>query len=328
MEPIRLDLNEMPFAPPAEFTSVIQESIHRLNRYTEPGELRQLQQLIAGYTGVSEKHIIIGPGTELLLRELILCFAGERAVVTVTPSFQPTIQTARAFSPQIHTIRLCCFPEFLLKKEPLLEELQGPTLVIIDNPNNPTGQLLIDREVLRAILDTPETLLVIDEAYYEFSGSTCADLLNDYPNLAITRTFDKAFGLAGARIGYLLAGDSFLSAFSTFPRFLPRIGVQLSINALERSDYMKKNVEIIKEERERILQELERLHFGVCKSSTNFVLLRTEIGSFAGRLYEFGVLVSDMTAQLGPGYVRISVGTPQENDKLLDICEDLVNQEE
>ena len=186
-EGIELDLNEMPYPPPQNVIQAARDSLEYLNRYTELSAIRRIRELLADYAGVAGEQIVIGPGSDLLLREIVLCFAAGRKAVMASPTFLPTVQVARRFAAQLVSIRLSQ-PEFSLAKEPLLEELTEPSLVIIDNPNNPTGRLLLDRETVENILDMPDTLLVVDEAYLEFSGLTFAELVAEHANLAIART--------------------------------------------------------------------------------------------------------------------------------------------
>jgi histidinol-phosphate aminotransferase len=315
-ECLGLDLNEMPYPPPQSVIQAARDSLEYLNRYTELGGIQRIGELLAEYAGVAGEQIVIGPGSDLLLREIVLCFAAGRKVVMASPTFLATEQVARRFAGQLVSIRLSQ-PEFSLAQEPLLKELTGPSLVVIDNPNNPTGRLLLDRETVENILDIPDTLLVVDEAYFEFSGLTFAKLVAAHSNLALARTLDKAFGLAGARIGYLIAGQTFLDAFSTSVTFLPQPSLQAATEALLHPDYMWKNVQTIIRERERLCRELEILGAVVFHSSTNFLLVRSKTPSLADELRDRGVLVMDVSNQLGAGFITLAVGTPEDNDAFL-----------
>jgi len=197
-------------------------------RPVTPERARRFLSRIRNAARIELLVFVLGPGSDLLLRELVMGFGSGRKVVMASPSFVATVQVARRFADRLVGIRLSP-PEFALGRQPLLEELVEPSLVVIDNPNNPTGRLFLDRETVEEILGHPDTLLIVDEAYFEFSGLSFAGLVADHANLALARTLDKAFGLA--------------------------------------------------EE------------------------LRDE-----------GVLVLDLSNQLGPGYIRVAVGTPEQND--------------
>lgn len=315
-ECLKLDLNEMPYCPPENVIKAAQRGSMHLNRYAGDDALQRLAALLAEYAGVGSDQIVIGPGSDLLLREIVLCFGVRRKVVMISPTFLPTLRVAGHFARKLVSIRLDR-PDFNLPREALLEELKEPCLVIIDNPNNPTGKLLVDREFVEEILEQPDTLLVVDEAYFEFSGLTFVEKISSHANLALTRTMDKAFGLAGARIGYLIAGRAFLGAFSAAFSFLPQPSLEAAIEALLHQNYMWKNVQQIVYERERLSGELEMQGETVFPSSTNFLLLRPLVPSPVEELRQRGVLVMDVSNQLGPGFIRVNLGTPDENDAFL-----------
>jgi histidinol-phosphate aminotransferase len=322
---LKLDLNEMPYSPPEYLIKAAQRGLGRMNRYADSDAPRRLALLLAEYSGVSSEQIIVGPGSDLLLREMVLCFGGRRKVVMVSPTCLPTVSVARQFSRKLVSLRLDR-PEFVLPREPLLEELEEPSLVILDNPNNPTGKLVADRVMVECILDRPDTLLVVDEAYFEFSGLTFANMVEAHSNLALARTLDKAFGLAGVRVGYLIAGQMFLHAFCPSYAFLPQPSLQAATEALRHPDYMWKNVQCIMAEREKLAGELEILEAQVFHSSTNFLLFRSAIPALAEELADRGIFVMDASGQLGAGFIRLTVGKPEENDQFLKTYRTIKNQ--
>jgi histidinol-phosphate aminotransferase len=312
-ETIRLHMNEMPYPPAQDVIKAARKGLTKLHRYADPEELERLCGLLADYSGVSRRHIILSPGSDLLLREVIHTFSTGRRVVTPSPSFLPTVQAARKFAAKRFSIRLSP-PTFDLNPEPLTKALEEPSLVIMDNPNNPTGKMLLDRRAVETVVGCREILLVVDEAYYEFSGMTFADMVADHPRLAIIRTMDKAFSLAGARVGYAIVGEAFLDAVSSFYAFLPQPSLYAAMEALKHVKYMKDSVRRIVEERERLWRTLDGLGVCVYPSSTNFLLVKAQIRDVAERLGDVGVLVSDVSNQLPQGFIRVSIGTPEEND--------------
>jgi histidinol-phosphate aminotransferase len=315
-ENIRLHMNEMPYPPAPDVVQAAQGGLSRLNRYADPAELEALRGLLAGYCGVCKDHVFLSPGSDLLLREVIHSFSQGRRVITPSPSFLPTVEAAKRFASEWLSIRLSP-PAFDLNMKLLMEVLEGPSLVIFDNPNNPTGRMLLDPPAVEALLRQENVLLVIDEAYYEFSGVTFADRVVDNPRLAITRTMDKAFSLAGARVGYGIAGEAFGDALSSFYAFLPRPSLYAAMEALRHPGHMRENVRQVVEERARLVQALNGLGAHVYPSCTNFLLVQTMVPDLATRLRDAGVLVSDVSNQLPAGFLRVSIGTPGENDALL-----------
>ena len=323
---IKLNMNEMPYPPPRKVMEAAQKGLSNLNHYANPKDLELLRELLADYSSVSKKNIILSAGSDLLLREIIHVFSRGRKVIMVNPSFFPTAQCAKEFAKKLIKIQLRP-PEFNLDADIITNETNEPSLAIIDNPNNPTGKILIDREMAEAILEDKNALLVVDEAYYEFSGITFADMVEEYTNIAVVRTLDKAFGLAGARIGYLIVGEDFLDAFSTFYSFLPQSSLYAAIETMRNPSYIKKNIELIIKERERVSKELEKMGFRVYPSITNFLLIKTNISDVARELKDRGVLVFDLSNQWLPGYIRVSIGTPKENDVFLSSVKEILKND-
>jgi histidinol-phosphate aminotransferase len=323
---IRLDMNEVPYPPPQRIIEAAQRGLSSLNRYADPENLEYLRRLLANYACVSRNHVILGAGSNLLLREVIHIFSKGRKVVMVSPSFLPTVEAVKQFAIKSVSIRLSP-PDYSLNPEMLMKTVKEPTLVLIDNPNNPTGKILLDRATMETLTQNPDIFTVIDEAYYEFSQVTFSNLVHDRPNLAITRTMDKAFSLAGARVGYIIAGEGFLNAFSSYDSFLPQCSLYAAIEALNNLSYVKQNVRRIVEERERVLRKLDTLGAHVYSSRANFFLMKVELPGIARRLRDMGVLVSDLSGQLSPGFIRVSVGTREENDVFLDSYTKILEEE-
>jgi histidinol-phosphate aminotransferase len=310
-------MNEMPYPPSPGVVKAAQQGLARLNRYADPAELEALRGLLASYSGVPRDCVVLSPGSDLLLREVIHTFSQGRRVITASPSFFPTVQAAKQFAAEWLSIRLSP-PAFDLDVELLMEVLEGPSLVVLDNPNNPTGRLLLGLAVVEALLQQENVLLVIDEAYYEFSEVTFADRVADHPRLAVIRTLDKAFSLAGARVGYGIAGETFQDALSSFYAFLPRPSLCAAIEALKRPEDMKENVRRVVGERERLRRALDELGIHVYPSSTNFLLVQSEVPDLVTQLRDEGVLVADVSDQLPAGFFRVSIGTPGENDAFFE----------
>jgi histidinol-phosphate aminotransferase len=239
-------------------------------------------------------------------------------VITVSPSFFPTVQAAKQFATEWLSIRLSP-PAFDLNVNLLMEVLEGPSLVILDNPNNPTGRMLLDSSAVEALLQQDNVLVVIDEAYYEFSGVTFAARVADHTRLAIIRTMDKAFSLAGARVGYGIIGETFQDALSSFYAFLPRPSLYAAMEALKRPEEMRESVHRVVAERERLRRSLDELGVHVYPSSTSFLLVRSDVPDLVARLKDEGVLVADVSNQLPAGFFRVSIGRPGENDSLVDV---------
>ena len=197
----------------------------------------------------------------------------------------------------------------------LLAVVKGADAVYIDNPNNPTGQLLLFPRQVEEVLALGKPTIV-DEAYFEFSGVTVAQLVESWPNLAVVRTMSKAFLLAGMRVSPVLLGDGFNIHYNTvrFRLSLPSLAAARA--ALYKSDYVAEVVKMVKEGVAYLSEELPRLGVRAWPSYANFVLARGSPG-LAGALRKHGVWVRDEEGRLGAGFVRITVGTREMNLQLV-----------
>ncbi|MHA2224352.1 MAG: pyridoxal phosphate-dependent aminotransferase [Candidatus Hodarchaeales archaeon] len=324
MKEIKLNMNEIPFQPQDNVVQSAKKGIPFLNRYSSPKDLFKLLKHLADYTGVPKRHIIVGPGSDLLLRDIVLSTQG-RKVIMVFPTFFPTYSTVKQFSTNLITVPLEP-PQFELDPYLILKELNEPSLIIIDNPNNPTGILLLRKNMVKEFLENNNALIVLDEAYFEFSGSSYAHMVEDYPNLGVVRSFSKAFGLAGARIGYIVAGKSFLDLFSTYDIFLPQSSILAVTEALKDSRYMKENIKRTILERTRVEKELSLMGITVYPSVTNFMLIHTKIPELGKKLENRGILVFDLSNRWRSGFIRVSLGLPEENDILIAILNELMEK--
>lgn len=324
--PISLHLNEAPSPPPANVIAAARRGLERIHRYADPEDVDRLRGLLADHVGVARDHVVVGPGSDLLLRELVRTFSAGGRVITVSPTFLPTLEIVQQVAAHWTSLRLSP-PTFTLEPRLLLAAIEKPCLIIIDNPNNPTGQILLDEKTVRAVLQKPGTRLIIDAAYQEFASwgndekpaPSFLDLVDEYENLAVTRTMDKAFSLAGARVGYAVVGMGFREAFAGYYALLPQPSLCAATEALDYPDYAKESVADLVAQRERLRVALQAFGAEVTPSHTNFLLVRTQLPDLAAQLRESGVLVSDVSNQLPPGYIRVSMGTPRENDIFLAV---------
>jgi len=321
---INLQKNENPYLPSESIQKAAIKGLEKVNRYSELKDLVELKDLLGKYNNMSIDRIVLSHGSDLLLREIINIFSKDRKIIMVCPSFFPVTQYALNQSRRLTKIQISP-PDFKLDSSLLLNELNEPTLLILDNPNNPTGKILIDTVTAEKILKNKNVLFVVDEAYYEFSGQTFASMIEKYPNLAITRTMDKAFSLAGFRLGYLLMGDYFKEHFFDFPIYLSTPTLFAAIEALKNPEYMIANVAKILNEKIRIEEELLKIGIKVFQGETNFILIKTNIPDFGKKLNDEGLNICNLSDEWIDGYYRISVGLYEENNKLLSIIKKIGN---
>ena len=327
----RLDLNESPYPPPERVIEAVAREAARGNRYPEQEQLQRLLELLSEYSGVAPEQIVVGLGGDMVLEKaftLVLSPGGRAAYPW--PSFSMYEVYTRQNGGEPATVELR--PEgdrWKLDWPRFSEAAERAQIAAIDNPNNPTGSLIVPGEgelaELLERLGRRGVLLVLDEAYYEFSSVTYSGLTESYDNLLVVRTLSKAFSLAGFRIGYALAHPRLAGMLrSLMPPFLPRTSIAAAIAALEEPSYAEKVVEAIRGEREWLAAQLRRLPgVRVYSSYTNFLLVETRVDNVVDRLAERGVAVRRVP--LGSNWLRVTVGTPSENRVLVEALAEVID---
>lgn len=314
---IDLSSNENPYPPSEKAVKAASESLGQLNRYVAREEFCALRKALAEYCSVGEGRILVGPGTNYLLGKAVCRFAGGRDVVVLNPTIFGCVEGARHVGGRVLRMQMTP-PGFEID----WSGLGGRScLILIDQPNNPSGQCLIDRVQLKGLLENGDKLVIVDEAGYEYCAKTFVDLVADYPNLAVTRTLDKAFGLAGMRVSWMVAGDTFLTALDSNDILINRPACAAALAALEDKAYALGCVSMTVSERDRLAFGLAELGLEVFPSEANFLLVRTVIPDFALYLRKAGFFVGDLSISWLPGFYRISVGSREENNALMKVIE-------
>ena len=331
--PARLNVNENPFPLPAEVVDAMAEAVRAigsgLNRYPDRDALG-LREALADYLGRESGvrpdvgQVWAANGSNEVMHHLFLAFGGPgRLAITFDPTYSMYPEYARdTFTEYRSFPRAADFGIDVEEAERLIDE-RHPSLVLLTSPNNPTGTALpqADLERLLARARSEGAVVIVDEAYAEFrrvGTPTALALLDRYENLVVTRTMSKAFGLAGARVGYAVAADPRVVEtlrVVRLPYHLSGVTQAVAIAALTHADALQAQVALIREERDRLAEWLVAEGFTVAPSDANFILF----GEFADRdavwrcLLDRGVLIR----QTGPaGWLRATVGTPDENDRL------------
>lgn len=322
---IRLNTNESPFAPPKEWV----ESLGRIaesidwNRYPDRGA-RELCETIARRHGVSPDQVFVANGSNEVLQTILLAYGGEgRCVATFEPTYQMYAQIARVTGAEVVTgERRSDLTLDPVEIERLIARHQ-PAVTFLCNPNNPTG-LVEPRENLEAILEVASGIVVVDEAYAEFSEWTAMDMISEDLPLVVTRTFSKTLSMAALRVGYVVAPMWVIEQLriASLPYHLDAFKQAATIAALSYTDVMEERVTLIKNERARLQTSMRTMDVEVWSSGSNFILFRAP--SRAAKdvwqsLLDKGVLVRDCSSWAGlDGCLRVTVGTEAENSAFLD----------
>jgi len=333
---IRLSSNENPWPLPESVYEALESSLKDVQRYPDPGASR-LRRFIAGQWGVSPAEVILGSGTEGLLHNLLhtIIDPGDQIVFPV-PTY-PLYRLA-GIAAAAECVPVETGPDGGWNVDELVAACTERTkAVIICNPNNPTGKMLPRNELIQlaSALEGMGILLVVDEAYADYIDDPAylsgIRLFHQIGRVVITRTFSKIYGLAALRVGYAISPKSIAEAYDKIhPVFeVSRIAQRAALAALGEAEYIRTIRLRTIEERDRLLKELLEIGVHVENTCANFVLVRH---SAAERIYELllreGVIVR-RGSDLGlPGFLRVTVGTHEENDTFLEAMEKVLNKVE
>ncbi len=315
----KLDANENPYGPSPRVYEAL-GGLRNLHRYPDP-PARELRRRIARYVGVGEDRVVVGAGADELLELVVRLFLGPGDTAVDCP---PTFSMYSAFARQngARVVEVERGPSWELDVEGVLGAVRsGARVVFLCSPNNPTGNVPPDGE-LRPILETGVPV-VLDEAYYEFSGVTRAGWLDAYPNLIVLRTFSKLAGLAGLRIGYMLAHpDVVAGALKIKQPYNVTVASQAAgIASLEDLPRLQENVRRLVAERDRMAGLLAEHGLLVpYPSSANFVLCEVrgaDAREVQCELASRGVFVRHFSKPRLEGCLRVSAGRPEDTDRLM-----------
>ncbi|MFF0206877.1 histidinol-phosphate transaminase [Streptomyces althioticus] len=336
--PVRLNTNENPYPLPEPLVERIAERVREaarnLNRYPDRDavELRaRLAEYLTKTTGhpVTLENVWAANGSNEVIQQLLQTFGGPgRTALGFEPSYSMHGLIARGTGTGwISGPRNEDFSLDLPAAEKAIAE-HRPDVVFVTTPNNPTGNA-VPADTVRALYDAAQaakpSIVVVDEAYVEFShGDSLLPLLDGRPHLVISRTMSKAFGAAGLRLGYLAAHPAVVDAVQLvrLPYHLSAITQATALAALEHTDTLLGYVEQLKAERDRLVAELRSLDYEVTDSDANFVQFGRFQDSHAvwRQILDRGVLVRDNGV---PGWLRVTAGTPAENDAFLDAVREI-----
>ncbi len=322
---VNLSANENTHSLPAEVTEALREAMVTtpLNRYPDP-LANELRDELAAWHGVARNAVMVGNGGDELLFNLLFSFGGPgRSLAVCPPCFEEYKNFAKMCETEVVEVWRC-EDDYSIDADALIEAARGAAMVMITSPNNPTGDL-VDPVLVRRLLDETDALVLLDEAYVEFApeGASLVPWVAANPRLMILRTLSKAFALAGLRCGYLIAAPEVIDVLAAIRQIYSEdvLAQSVAMAAVRAREALRPVVSDIVAERARLSAKLSELP-GVTQwpSEANFLLVRVpDAATVRARLRdEFSVLVRDFS--YAPGLsdcLRISVGTHEENDRLL-----------
>lgn len=343
---VRLNTNESPISPPREFVEAVASAVRDVqwNRYPDR-TATALREDIAALHGVSADNVFVANGSNEVLQSLLLAYSGAgRKVVTFEPTYQLHSHIARIAGATVVSGRRN--PDFTLDAAEVARvcKQHSPSVTFLCSPNNPTG-LAESQESIRAAVDETPGIVLVDEAYAQFSPHTALGLVREDARVAVSRTYSKTWSMAAARLGYLIAPKWMVADLEVvaLPYRVDALKQAAGRAALRFVSHMEHAVRDVVAQRERLVAAMTKMPLTVWPSQANFILFRPNVpavnpasatsgsstsglstsGGGAGRalwqaLLDQSVLVRDCSSWDGlTDCLRVTVGTPAENDRFL-----------
>ncbi len=320
MDVVKLNTNENPYPPAPGVQKVLGEfNTDILRKYPDP-DVTKLVHALADYHRVGNDQVFVGVGSDDVLSVAFLTFfAGEKPILfpDITYAFYPV--WASVYGIPFKTPKLD--NEFKICKEDYYEENGG---IVIPNPNAPTGlyeELSFVEDILK---NNPASMVIIDEAYVDFASDSALKILKDYDNLLVVRTFSKSRSMAGMRIGYAIGCPKAIDAMNAVKASInsytmSQIAIELGTEALKDEAYFKDASAKIIKTREEAKRRLSEMGFSGPDSQANFVFVKHKTASgkeICEKLKSKGIYVRHFDKPRISDYLRITIGTPEEMEKL------------
>ena len=333
---IKLGSNENPWGPSPKAIEAIKNELDSINRYPE-SQLKELVHLAADYSDVKDSQVIIGgDGADEIIDVLAKTFIepGDEFIVPL-PSYMYYEYLLQQYGAN-PVYAKWDLDKNVLDIDSIFECISSKTkMIFLCSPNNPTGTLIEKADLVKIASENPDILIVIDEAYFEYSEVTNKGLIDEYDNIFIIRTMSKVLGLAGMRIGYGLACEEIIEYMHRIkPVFsLTRLSYVAAVNTFKDKDYIEKSIKDGIESRDYLIDELSKIEsLNVFPSKSNFILIGVkDTGYTAAEITrEFmkrGIIVRDCTSFKGLDeyWIRISICTMDENKRFIEIVHEVVN---
>jgi len=318
---IKLGSNENPLGPSPMAVEALIKHVSQVSIYPS-ADANELVDALSGHTGFPASNIVAsGPGMDGLIDGLMrLIIARGDEVIIPTPTFSYYEISARANGATPVFVKRN--EDYAVGVEAILEAVSSRTkMIFLCSPNNPSGNLVPEKDV-RAIAESTRGLVFVDEAYVEFADNNIAHLVNEYDNIIVGRTFSKAFGLAGLRIGYGIMPQWLKSEYmrAATPFNVSGIAIVAGVAALSDVDHLEKSIELVRLGREYLK---EYIPFEVYDSQANFVMVNVapnKAKDVCEKLLEMGVIVRDCSSfrDAGESLVRVTVGMRWQNEMVVE----------
>ncbi|MBN2828222.1 MAG: histidinol-phosphate transaminase [Tissierellales bacterium] len=286
----------------------------------------QLRNNMASFYGCKVDNIMVGNGSSEMINTVIngFCEIGDK-VLSFNPSF--SMYSVYCDLAGAEYVGMPLNEDFSTDAERIIKEVSAvaPKIVLLCNPNNPTGYYLEKSEVIKILDSIKNSVVILDEAYIDFGGESCVDLINQYENLIVMRTLSKAFGLAALRVGCLITNEKMLQQLWSIksPYNVNALSQWVANKAFEKVDQVQSFVKKVADDRDVLAEELKSMGLQVYPSKTNYIYFQSERDDLFEKLCDRGVLIRKMVNESGNFY-RISIGNKEENDLFIKALEDIL----
>ncbi len=327
---VKLNTNESPYPPsPKVLSAINKDEVKKLNLYPDPTS-KVLVKKIAEFYSVEPENVMVSNGSDDILYFAFIAFC-DKEVPAVFP------EISYGFYEVFANV---CGVEY--KKIPLKNDFSihvpdyynANGMVVIANPNAPTGLALSLEEIESILKNNPDRVVLVDEAYVDFGAQSAVELTKRYDNLLVVQTYSKSRSLAGARLGFAIGNSELISdlntiKFSTNPYDINRLTMAAGVAALEDADYYKKCNQETAKIREYTKEQLRKRGFEMTDSLSNFLFVRSDKikgWDYYLSLKQNGVLVRHFSSDKIKDYVRITVGTKKQMDTLLAVTDKILSE--
>ena len=325
---IKLNTNESPYPPPESVLKAIgRTEIEDLRLYSDP-ECKVLRAAVSEEYGIDGKNIFLSNGSDEILNFAFMAYGGKGAVFPdITYGFYSVFAELYGIKTEVIPLN----DDFTLDVDAFCGKNK---LVVIANPNAPTGLALGLEEIEKIVASNPDGVVLIDEAYVDFGAESAYRLTEKYKNLLVVQTFSKSRSMAGARLGFAFANEEIIKdlkkiKYSTNPYNINRLTQLAGTAALKSGGYFKENCRRIAKTREYVKKELEKMGFYVTDSSANFLFAKS--GKIRGKelylkLKEKGILIRHFDKERISDYNRITVGSREEMEAFLKAVREITEE--
>lgn len=328
MEYIKLNTNESPYSPSKEVVEAISSSeVEKLRLYSDP-ECKKLREALAKRYDTGYENVFVSNGSDDILNFAFMAFSQNGVVF---PEISYGFYSVFA---ELHGIEYTQAPlndDYTLN---INDYCSKNTMIVIANPNAPTGISLPLSKVEDIVKSNPDNVVLVDEAYVDFGGESAVALTKKYNNLLVVQTFSKSRSLAGARLGFAIADKEIIAdlekiKYSTNPYSINRLSLLAGTAAVESDSYYMDNCKKIIATREYTVAELKKLGFDVLPSCANFIFAKKDGidgGDFYSKLRKNGILVRHFTKDAIKDFNRITIGTQEQMEKFINVVKNIISK--